>query len=174
MFEWFINLNYVYQAVNPYKRRLIEGKSSFSYRGKPVPFEPCLRKMSMRNFIIDSIKRGDMSNAYLYESLVTTAREEHLIPVEKMKAHVLIFSGKMDIYWPSTPSGEMMMKRLKEKNYAYPYEHVIFEHGGHLIVPVKLENSMPKFFKSTRKYPKENEEYCKKTLEKIVEYFKAF
>jgi len=167
-------LNYVYEAVSPDGRRLIKGKSSFSYRGKPIPFEPCVKKMSMRNFIIDSIKRGDMSNAYLYESLVTTAKEEHFIPVEKMKAHVLLFSGKMDLYWPSELSGNMIIKRLKEHNYPYPCEHVVFERGGHLITPVEVKGSMPKFFKATRKYPKENEEYCKKTIEKIVEYFKAF
>ncbi|OUM68455.1 hypothetical protein PIROE2DRAFT_58101 [Piromyces sp. E2] len=167
-------LNYVYQAVSPDKRRLIDEKSAFSYKGKPIPYEPNVNKMSMRNFIIDSFKKGDVSNAYLYESLVTTAKEEHLIPVEKMKAHIILFTGKMDYYWPSYASAEMIMKRLKEHNYTYPYEHISFEHGGHLLAPVEITGLLTKFFKATRKYPEENEQYRKEILEKIIESFKTF
>ncbi|ORX86321.1 alpha/beta-hydrolase [Anaeromyces robustus] len=171
-------LNYVYQAVNPNKRRIIEGKSSYTYRGKPIPYEPNTRKMSFRNFMIDSIKRGDMSNAYLYEELVTTAKEENLVPVEKMKAHVLIFSGKMDIYWPSEKSSEMIMNRLKKYNYSYPYEHISYDHAGHFLFPISVKKSsiatMAKFFKAYRKYPEENEQYATEVLNKMIEYFEAF
>ena len=41
--------------------------------------------------------------------------EEHIIPVEKMKARLIKISGKLDHLWHSTQSGEKIINRLKKK-----------------------------------------------------------
>ncbi|ORX76205.1 hypothetical protein BCR32DRAFT_329466 [Anaeromyces robustus] len=89
-----------------------------------------------------------------------------------MKARVLLISGKMDNLWPSTQSGELIIERLKEKNYSYPYEHLIFEHGSHLMVPFDTMNG--KIFKAERQYPEDAKKYKKEHMNKLIETFKIW
>ena len=165
-------LYFVYQAVDKNKCKLIDGKSAFSYRGEPIPFEPCLSKMSYFSFFINTLKKFEPNYANLYDPLVGKATENHIIPVEKMKASLLLISGKMDTLWPSTKSADMIVERLKEKKYPYPYEHVAFEHGGHFMIPIY--NSFERFLRANRKFPEDNEKYRNEHLQKVIEGFKNF
>jgi len=165
-------LYFVFEAVDKKKCTLIKGKSAFSYKGKPIPFEPSITNMSFFRFFIDAFKKMEPNFASVYDPLVGRATEEHIIPVERMKASVILISGKMDTLWPSTISGDMIVKRLKDKNYAYPYKHVIFEHGGHYMIPLSIGKE--KAFKANRKYPEDNKEYRKEHLKILIDGFKAF
>ena len=157
---------FVTQAMDS-KKNISLNSSTYSYKGEDIPYEPYTVQMTMFKNIFQSIINLEPNFSYLYEPLMNKVSEEHIIPVEKMKAHLIIFSGKLDHLWPSTESGELIMKRLKEKNYAYPYEHIIFEYGGHLMTPIQTK--LDKFMKANRKYPKEAEEYRKQHLNKLLE-----
>ena len=157
---------FVVQAMDSKKNILFES-SSFSYKGKEIPYEPYTVKMSMFKNIFQSIIHLEPNFSYLYEPLMGKVVEEHIIPVEKMNAHLIIFSGKLDNLWPSYRSGELIINRLKEKNYSYPYEHIIFEYGGHLMTPIQTK--LDKFMKANRNYSKEAEEYRKNHLNKLLE-----
>eukprot|EP00833_Pecoramyces_ruminatium_P013104 jgi/Orpsp1_1/1187136/evm.model.d7180000055675.1 len=161
---------YVLPAVDSNKNISLEG-SAFSYRGKDIPFEPYRQSMTFFKNFYETIKHLEPNLSYLYDPIMGNVPEEHIIPVEKMKARVIIISGKLDNLWPSTQSGELIMKRLKEHHYAYPYEHIICEYGSHLMAPFSVMND--KAFRACRKYPKEQEKYRKEHYDKLVEVFKV-
>ena len=55
------------------------------------------------------------------------------IPVERIQAPLLMFSGKDDQLWPSDVFAARVVERLKEHKFAQPVEHYAYEHAGHLI-----------------------------------------
>jgi len=150
---------FVFEAIDRKKCKIIKGKSAFSYKGESIPFEPYITNMNYFTILVDYFKKFELNFASLYEPLIDKVKEEHLIPVEKMKARVLIISGVMDTLWPAYVSGNKIMERLKEKNYPYPYEHLALEHGSHVMVPIEMKGE--KVFKANRQYPEENVKYKK-------------
>ncbi|KAG4105795.1 alpha/beta-hydrolase [Neocallimastix lanati (nom. inval.)] len=162
---------YVLPAIDSKKNISLEG-SAFSYKGEDIPFEPYRQNMTFFRNFFETIKHLEPNLSYLYDPIVGNVPENHIIPVEKMKARVILISGKLDNLWPSTKSGELIMERLKKYNYAYPYEHIICEHGSHLMVPYNFLND--KVFRACRSYPKDNERYRKEHYEKLVETFKIW
>lgn len=164
-------LHFVIQAMDSNKNISLEG-SAYSYQGKDIPFEPFKEKMTFFKNFMNTVKSFEPNLYYLYEPMMDTISEEHIIPVEKMKARIILISGKMDNLWPSNKACELMMKRLKEKNYSYPYEHISCEHGSHLMVP--MDTMSGKVFKACRKYPEDTEKYKKEQYDKLVETFKVW
>ena len=55
------------------------------------------------------------------------------IPVERIDAPVLMFSGKDDQLWPSDVFAARVVDRLKSHHFAHPVEHYSYEHAGHQI-----------------------------------------
>ena len=55
------------------------------------------------------------------------------IPVERLNAALLMFSGKDDQLWPSDVFAAQIVERLKSRNFAHPVEHYSYEHAGHMI-----------------------------------------
>jgi hypothetical protein len=46
---------------------------------------------------------------------------------------VLLISSGQDDGWPSTELSDVAMRRLKDHEHAFPYEHVVYPEAGHLI-----------------------------------------
>ncbi|OUM68502.1 hypothetical protein PIROE2DRAFT_3795 [Piromyces sp. E2] len=160
---------FVVQAMNKSKSKLLPA-SAFSYKGEDIPYEPYTVHMSMFKNLFESVKNLEPNFSYLYTDLMGKVKEEHIILVEKMKAHLILFSGKLDNLWPSLEGGNLIIQRLKDKNYAYPYEHIVCEYGGHLMVP--FTSKLDKFMKANRKYPEKTEEYRQEHLNKIIETYR--
>lgn len=59
--------------------------------------------------------------------------DETAIPVENMRAPLLLISGKDDQLWPSDVYAERVVERLKKYHYPYPVEHVCYEQAGHFV-----------------------------------------
>ncbi len=79
---------------------------------------------------------------------------ESIIPVEKIRAPILMFSTSIDTIWPSRESCEKLEERLQNNNFSYPYLHICFDHMSHMM----MEYCDPKikwFIKSERQYPEE-------------------
>ena len=55
--------------------------------------------------LVDYNKKFEFNFVRFYEPLIDNIKENHLIPVEEMKAHVLTVSGVMYIMWPFNVSG---------------------------------------------------------------------
>jgi dienelactone hydrolase len=57
------------------------------------------------------------------------------IPVERIKAPVLMVSGRDDQLWPSFDLAEIARRRLEEHNHPWPFEHISYRDAGHAIAP---------------------------------------
>lgn len=67
------------------------------------------------------------------DALATETRKEVDIPVERIRAPILLISGKDDALWPSYAMGEAIVKRLADANFSYTYEHFGYEGAGHMV-----------------------------------------
>lgn len=127
------------------------GECCWSYKGESLPFTPYkMRKINMlkllwkaREFNILDVNSG--------KDIVP----ESIIPIEKLKVPILMFSTKTDTVWPSTESCEKMCEILKSNSYAYPYKHIAFEHISHMMIEY-CGREIKYFIKSE----KENPEAC--------------
>ena len=77
-----------------------------------------------------------------------------MIQAEKITGPVLLISSKMDNMWPSELAAGQIMKRLKEKKFPYFYQHLSYDYGGHMFVP--MEFGQTKMFRGDRGKNKEN------------------
>jgi|JI9StandDraft_2_1071091.scaffolds.fasta_scaffold02609_7 dienelactone hydrolase/uncharacterized protein (DUF2141 family) len=66
-------------------------------------------------------------------ALATETRKDVDIPVERIKAPILLISGKEDALWPSFDMGEAITKRLAAANFAYPVQHLAYDGAGHMV-----------------------------------------
>lgn len=105
-------------------------RSSLSYRGKALPFVP----YDFSNKAASAACNSETSVCVgMYEhSLDQRERvRSALIPVERIKAPVLLFSGKDDSLWPSSKMGDLVMERLAKAKHPYEYRHVAYDNAGH-------------------------------------------
>ena len=126
------------------------GTSCWSYKGEEIPYTPYktrklpVMKEMMKNkeYNILSINAGKKINP------------ASIIPIENIKAPVLMFSTEVDTIWPSKESCEKMEERLNSYGFIYPHKHICFKHMSHMM----LENcgkAIKWFIKSERQYPEE-------------------
>ncbi len=99
--------------------------SSWTYNGEELPYVPATMET------ISPALEGDLFAAHSIMLKDKEAVKKAEIPVENIQGAVLVMSGKADDQWPATEMSEQMMMRLKDNNFAYPYEHVILN-GGHI------------------------------------------
>ena len=98
-------------------------RSSWAYKGQPFPFVP-YAAASPSDSLADMYRRS-----LDQRELVERAG----IPVEAIKAPILLLSGKQDTTWPSSLMSEMVVKRLRDHNFTFPYEHIAYDDAGHMI-----------------------------------------
>ncbi len=128
--------------------------SSWSFHGKELPYSAYrTEKFPLGQILWKSIKIGDVTMYDLYEPLVLNLNPDAVIQAEKIEGPVLLISSKMDNMWPSELAAEQIMKRLKEHNFAYDYQHLSYDYGGHMFVP--MEFGQTKMFKGDRGKNKE-------------------
>jgi dienelactone hydrolase len=70
---------------------------------------------------------------FLKRMLDTGAVRRAEIPVERIRAPLLMISGKDDHIWPSDVFAARVVERLAEHKFTYPVEHYSYEHAGHMI-----------------------------------------
>ncbi len=71
-----------------------------------------------------------------------------VIKVEKIAGPVLLISSRMDTMWTSELAAEQVTDRLRQHDFPYFYQHLRYDYGGHLFVPVEFW--MTKLFKGDR------------------------
>jgi len=54
-----------------------------------------------------------------------------LLPIEHIKANLLLLSGKDDQQWPSTTMADTLVSILDDSNFEFSYSHIAFDNAGH-------------------------------------------
>jgi dienelactone hydrolase len=106
--------------------------SSWSVGGKPLPY------VSFKVTAEDKAKelKGDFGSFIaLHQKSLAEADpatvEKARIPVEKIKAPILLVSGTDDHTWPAGEFCADIVARLKKAGFSYEVKHVINQDGGH-------------------------------------------
>jgi dienelactone hydrolase len=106
--------------------------SSWSVDGKPLPYMPFKvspqdKEKEMKgelasfvSFFRDALARADPATI-----------EKAAIPVEKIRAPILLVSGTDDQIWPAEEFCAAILARLKKTGFPYEVKHVSIEGGGH-------------------------------------------
>jgi dienelactone hydrolase len=109
---------------------------SWVHKGKPLPY---VFSIFTAPDILDLELQGRAGVPYRLTPIFLRAMqnkesmEKAAIPVEKISGPVLLISGQDDQMWPSSIFADLVMKRLDEKGFAYPYEHLCYSGAGHMI-----------------------------------------
>lgn len=98
--------------------------SSFTYQNKQLPFVPVPWSTT------PALLSGDLRKAFEIMLEDKAAVEKAAINVENINGPVFLISGTRDEFWPSSEMSELLVQRLKEKNFPYHYEHLAID-GGH-------------------------------------------
>jgi dienelactone hydrolase len=98
--------------------------SSWTYQEKEVPFVP------MPWAAVPAATAGNLREAFTIMLKDSAAVEAALIPVEKIRGPLLLVSATRDEMWPSKEMSDLVMAKLKQDSFQYPYEHIVIE-GGH-------------------------------------------
>lgn len=128
------------------------GTSCWSYKEKELPFAPY--KCRKINPIKLMLKEKELHLITINRDKDIT--EDTIIPVEKIKAPILILSAVNDAVWPSYESGLYIEQRLKENNFAYPYKHIAFPNISHAML-----TDISPIYKLAFKSERQNKDKCK-------------
>ena len=128
------------------------GTSCWSYQGKELPYAP----YRSRSFDLLHVLLKEKELHIISFNRDKDVTPETVIPVEKIKAPILLLSSKHDEVWPSFESATLMEKKLTEVGFPYPHRHVAFEAMSHAML-TELSWIYKMAFKSERQHPKECE-----------------
>ena len=144
--------------------------SSWSFHGREVPYTPFgYEKTPYGAILWKSLRAREVTMYDLYLPMVKDPVPDAVIRAEHITGPILLISSKLDTMWPSEPAAEAIMKRLKEKNFPYLYQHLSYDYGSHLFVPMDLP--MAKFFRGDRGRNREPGRKARMdSLEKTLEF----
>ena len=132
------------------KNKAPSGTSCWSYRGEELPYAP----YRSRTFNILQMFMREKEMHIITFNRNKDVTPETLIPIENIKAPVLMLSSKHDEVWPSYESAVYMEKKLTEIGFPYSHKHIAFEHISHAVL-TRLPWIYKMAFKSERRHPKE-------------------
>ena len=114
--------SHVFQGIAP----RFHMNSSWSYRGKDLPFVPYVFNVTLFKAVVS----GKFHDAY-QQALANAGEnaEAARIPVETSNGAVLLLSGKRDQMWPSTAMCETIIKRLKKAEFRHAFKNVAYDTG---------------------------------------------
>lgn len=163
-------MNTVCQGFSKKKGISLLPGSSWSFHGEEVPYASFgLEKFPLGQVLRKSFKAREVTMYDLYIPLVENPDPAAVIRVENITGPILLISSKMDTMWPSEPAARKIMERLKEHNFSYPYQHLSYDYGSHLFVPMEL--SLAKFFVGDRgKYKELSRKARMDSLTKTLEF----
>ena len=114
--------------------------SAFALNGKPYPYAKWNMdtKTFNRRYHRDCIKQRDLyCKGIIEDAYRKNTDPAALLPVQNMKASVLLISGEKDGMCPAKESSRIMMRTMEEHSYPYTHKHLNYEHLGHFILPFK-------------------------------------
>ncbi|MBR1457567.1 MAG: hypothetical protein IJ594_10480 [Oscillospiraceae bacterium] len=130
------------------KDKAPSGTSCWSYRGRELPYAP----YRSRTFNILKMFLEEKEMHIITFNRDKDVTPETLIPIEKIRAPILLLSSKHDEVWPSYESAVFMEQKLTEIGFPYPHKHVAYEHMSHALL-TELPWIYKMAFKSERQHP---------------------
>ena len=103
--------------------------ASWTLKGEPLPYLPYYVSGELRSKIVND----EPVPLRLAFDTSDGIPEDAEIPVENIVGGVLLISSGHDDGWPSTELSEVAMRRLKDHDHPFPFEHVVYPEAGHLI-----------------------------------------
>lgn len=104
--------------------------------GEAIPFAP----LPLRGFIARSaIPVGLLRRPVKFRKLFQRALQNHemvtkaAIPVEQTRGPILLISGGDDQVWPAAPMAELIVERLRSKEFPRAVEHLHYPMAGHAL-----------------------------------------
>ncbi|MCX2949883.1 acyl-CoA thioesterase/bile acid-CoA:amino acid N-acyltransferase family protein [Lentzea sp. NEAU-D7] len=122
----------VTQAIGPganLLQKLQHEAASWTWKGEPLPYLPYYVGDELRAKIVN----GEPVPLRLAFDTSDGIPEDTEIPVENIAGGVLLISSGQDDGWPSAELSDVAMRRLKDHEHPFPYEHVVYPEAGHLI-----------------------------------------
>jgi pimeloyl-ACP methyl ester carboxylesterase len=108
--------------------------SSWSLNGQGLPYlTGVLRPEDIAQYETGELNSVRHFYALGLEQADPAAVEKATIPVEKIKAPILLVSGTDDQTWPSAEFSDKIMERLEKFNHPYEHKHVRYEGSGHQV-----------------------------------------
>lgn len=139
-------------------------KSMVSFYKRDFPYIP--NKGKMGAFIRRCRQEGNIRLLYLIEEWEKRGNADTVIPVEKIRGPILLMSATHDESVPGKQDAEVLVKRLKEKNFQYPYKHINFENGSHNLGYFPVNNwALPR----EKHFPEECRQAREEALEIILD-----
>lgn len=163
-------MNTVCQGFSKAKGITIMPGGTWTFHGEEVLYSSFrLEKFPFGQVMRKSLKVRELTMYDLYIPLVENPDPDAVIRVEEITGPILLISSKMDTMWPSETAAEQIMKRLQKYDFPYFYQHLNYDYGGHLFVPMELR--LAKFFRGDRgKYKKLSQNARMDSLEKTLEF----
>ncbi len=104
-------------------------RSSFTWRGKAMPYVPY--DFSNEAAMVGCDETAACAKMYEHSLKQLNRVRDALIPVEQIRAPVLLLSGKSDSMWPSSAMGDLIMQRLEQAKHPFEHRHFAYENAGH-------------------------------------------
>lgn len=163
-------MNTVCQGFSKTKGITIMPGSTWTFHGEEVPYSSFrMDRFPLGKVLGKSLKARELTMYDLYIPLVNNPNPDAVIQAERITGPILLISSKMDTMWPSGPAAEQVMKRLQQYGFPYYYQHLSYDYGGHLFVPMELR--LAKFFRGDRgKYKELSRKARMDSLEKTLEF----
>ena len=130
------------------KNKAPSGTSCWSWHGQELPYAP----YRSRTFNILKMFLREKEMHIITFNRDKDVRPETIIPIERIKAPILMLSSKHDEVWPSFESATLMEERLTQAGYPWPHRHVAYEHMSHAAL-TKLPWIYKMAFRSERQHP---------------------
>lgn len=155
---------YVFEGI---RKKAYSGNASWTWQGKPLTY------LSFdginANMIKNILKNKEMGFREEYiEALEKHKSEENVIKVEQIQGPVLLLSAMRDAQWPAEIMADMVVNRLKENNFVYPYRHETFYPASHMLCPVRRKKSQ-KLIKLLYRIERKQFDACTKSREKAFQ-----
>lgn len=112
------------------------GLSSWQWQGKPLPFADFdgVEVSIFKNIL----KTHQFGFTPQYLSVIANKKnEDNTIKVEKINGPILLLAAKEDAQWPSVKMSEMIVARLKQRQFPFPVQYEVFGQASHILCPVK-------------------------------------
>ena len=123
--------------------------AAFSWRGEELPWARL--KLSKAAIVRDSLRERSVCLRSCYEDAVLHAAEQAQIKVENIGGPILLLCPAHDPMWPSELSAQIILRRLREKGFAHPVKHHVYQYASHMLIPIKSRSAV--MFQVERKYP---------------------
>lgn len=149
-------------------KKHMTGHSLMTLNGKEFPFV-----------------KQDFENKAMWQAFNDAYKDKKLeenasIPIEKIKARILLIASDSDESWPAGYSVKYMEKRLKANNFAYDYKTIIYHNASHAlgVLPNKKSHKllyilMPLAFKNERKFKADCQKARSLSEKEIIKWIKA-